>query len=112
MIVRIGASTGRRCAAPTGSSVTAGGTASVQNVGSGVIAVNDIPQAPAQVTDLNLSRIIPPDNALPLPGNAPAAPPKGGGGPEIQLAAESAGDALDQGFAVEIDLTPGPKKRK
>ena len=58
------------------------------------------------------SRVIPPDNALPRQSNAPAAPPKGGGGSEIQAAAEVAGDALDQGFAVEIDLTPGPKKRK
>jgi len=97
--------------APTGSTVKAK-KASVQNVGSGVIAVNDIPQANTRVTSVSGSRVIPPDNALPRQSNAPAAPPKGGGGSEIQAAAEVAGDALDQGFAVEIDLTPGPKKRK
>ena len=97
---------------PTGSSVSSGGTASVQNVGTGVIAVNDVPQPNTQTMSVGASRIIPPDNALPRQSNAPAVPPQGGGGREIQVGAESAGDALDQGFAVEIDLTPGPKKRK
>jgi hypothetical protein len=98
-------------AAP-GSSVTAGGTASVQNVGSSPVEVNGERQQNTRLTSVSNNQIVPTDSALPRQSNVPAAPPAGGGGREIQAAAESAGDALDQGFAVEIDLTPGPKKRK
>ena len=98
--------------APTGSSVKAGGTATVQNVGTGVVQVNGEDRPNTQFASVTNNRIIPPDNALPRTSVVPAVPVSEGGGKEIQLPAEAAGDALDQGFPVEVDLTPGPKLRR
>ena len=98
--------------APTGSSITAGGTATVQNVGTGVVEVNGESRPNTQFASVTNNRIIPPDNALPPRESSVAAAPVSGGGKEIQLPAEAAGDAIDQGFPVEVDLTPGPKLRR
>jgi parallel beta-helix repeat protein len=96
--------------APSGSTIVAAGHADVDNIGTGIVTVNGVPMLGADIAaNADNSRVIPPDSALPKDFTLPT-PPTGGGQREIQVVADAAGDAIDQGFSVEIDLRPGRRR--
>jgi filamentous hemagglutinin family protein len=101
--------------APTGSSVHTGGNADINNMGSGLIQVNGKPEVPVTLApSADNSRMLPSENTITRNSGSAAVP--GGGGPAVDLVSALppalAGEALDQGKPVELDLTPGNQRRR
>jgi hypothetical protein len=99
--------------APGGS--VSGNFTQVSNDGPGVIKVNGKPQGNATLSaNADNSRVIPSESTISRNIAANSAVREGGSatGAPNSLPASAAGDALDLGRPVEIDLTPGNKRRR
>jgi filamentous hemagglutinin family protein len=100
---------------PSGSTV-AGTFTEVTNAGSGLINVNGKPQGNAALTaNADNSRVMPSEESIAGNSARSAAAPETSASPAgilSLLPPESAAELLDQGWPVELDLTPGSERRR
>jgi filamentous hemagglutinin family protein len=84
------------------------GRVDIVNLGSSVIDVNGRPQTPATMSNTDPARLLPSESAI-AGNSAKSKGPDGASAPSApsSLSAAFAGEALDQGRSVEINLAPG-----